>query len=576
MPHRSHLFSLRVAHALREACLRETYDRSRFVKDLLAGVTIGVIAVPLSIALAIASGAPPQSGLYTAAIAGFVIALTGGSRFNVSGPTAAFVVVLYPIVQLHGVRGLFVATLMSGVILIAMSILRLGRFIEYIPEAVTLGFTAGIALVIAALQMPDFFGLPKPEGAESLIGKMGVLIGSRSDVHLPSVAVALSTLATMFLWPKLKTPVPPHLPAVLLGTALAAGLSHQGFDVDTIGSRFTYLRDDGSLGSGIPPYLPSFTWPWLGPGPAGSTEAFTWGIVPQLFPQALAIALLGAIESLLCAVVLDGMSGKRHSANSELLGQGLGNLVTPFFGGITATAALARSAANFRAGAQSPVASAIHALIVLSSVAFLAPVLAYLPMPTIAALLVAVAWNMSELPKVVHLIKRARRADILILFTCFLLTVVFDMVVAVTVGVLLAAVLFMNEIASLTTLTDVTESPHVVEIGVDPHVRVYRVNGPLFFAAADRVFGELAHASAGAAGIVLQLDAVPLLDSGGTSSLNRLVDHLRQQGTQLILAELLPQPKGTLQRARVVPEKGVLEFAPTLRSALESLKMPRA
>lgn len=572
MPHRSHLFSLRIAHAFRETCLVEPYDRSRLVKDLLAGLTIGVIAVPLSIALAIASGAPPQSGLYTAAIAGFTIALAGGSRFNVSGPTAAFVVVLYPIVQTHGLRGLFIASLMSGLILIAMGVLRLGRFIEYIPEAVTLGFTCGIALVIAALQIPDYFGLASGDASGGPLGKVLLLFRSLSGVHLPSVAVATLTLVTMFLWPKLKTKVPPHLPAVLLGTALAAWLAFQGFEVETIGSRFTYLRPDGTSASGIPPYLPSFSWPWLAPGPSGSSEPFTWALVPQLFPQALAIALLGAIESLLCAVVLDGMSGKRHSANSELLGQGVGNIVTPFLGGITATAALARSAANYRAGAESPVASAIHGLVVLSSVAFLAPVLAYLPMPTIAALLMAVAWNMSEIPKVIHLIKHSRRTDIIILFTCFFLTVVFDMVVSVTVGVLLAAVLFMNEIASLTTLTDVTESPEIAEQEVPKGFRVYRVNGPLFFAAADRVFGELAYATTSAAGIILQLDAVPLLDGGGTSALNKLLEQLKGQGTNLILTGVQAQPEKTLRRARVAPVPGELEFAPTLRSALAALR----
>lgn len=571
MPHRSHLFSLRVAHAFREACLSEAYDRSRFLKDLLAGVTIGVIAVPLSIALSIASGAPPQCGLYTAAVAGFIIALTGGSRFNVSGPTAAFVVVLYPIVQSHGLRGLFIATLMSGLILIAMASLRLGRFIEYIPESVTLGFTAGIALVIAALQLPDFFGVTPAEMPEHWLEKAMLLRRSLSQVHVPSVAVALSTLATMLLWPKLKTPVPPHLPAVVAGSLLAIGLSHRGFEVATIGSRFSYLRPDGSFGAGIPPYLPSFTWPWLESGSSGS-EPFTWGLISELFPAALALALLGAIESLLCAVVLDNMSGKRHSANSELLGQGVGNIVAPFLGGITATAALARSAANYRAGAQSPVAAAIHALVVLFSVTFLARILAYLPMPAIAALLMAVAWNMSELPKSIHLIKRSHRSDILILLTCFFLTVVFDMVVAVTAGVLLAAVLFMNEIASLTTLTHVTGSAQLAHLEVTPGWRVYRVKGPLFFAAADRVFSELALASVGSAGIVVQLDAVPLLDAGGIAALDKLMEHLRKQGTELILVDLQSQPESTIRRARIMAHDGVIGFAPTLESALDLVK----
>lgn len=571
MAHRSHLFSLRVAHAVREACLNEKYDRSRFFKDLLAGLSTGVIALPLAMALAIASGVPPQYGLYTVIIAGLIIALTGGSRFSISGPTAAFVVLLHPIAQHYGLRGLLVTSVMAGVILIAMAIARLGRFIEYIPESVTLGFTAGIAVVIAILQVPDFLGSSQLGGSQADGGKVSLFFRGLSHAQGPSVAVAILTAVTMIIWPKLKTRIPPHLPAVLIGSALAFVLNDHGARVATIGSRFSYVQPDGSSASGIPPYFPSFTWPWLQPGPPFSTAPFDWELISQLFPAAFAIALLGAIESLLCAVVLDGMSGKRHSANSELLGQGLGNIIAPFFGGITATAAIARSAANYRAGAESPIAGAVHALFVLASVVLLAPTMAYLAMPAMASLLMIVAWNMSELPKSIHLIKTASRADIVQLLTCFSLTVVFDMVVAITVGVLLAAVLFMRELAQLTTLTQLNESEPPNQFKLPPGWQVYRVSGPLFFAAADRIFSELALKSVRSRGVVLQIDAVPFLDAGGTAALSKLIVHFKLNGRRLVLAEVQAQPLETLIRARIFAVEGVLGFASSLSDALASI-----
>ena len=458
MPHRAHLFSLRLAHALRESCLDERYSGYRLLRDLMAGVTVGVIAIPLAMALAIASGVAPQYGLYTAIIAGFVIALTGGSRFSISGPTAAFVVILYPIAQTYGLGGLLLATLMSGVLLITMALMRLGRFIEYIPESVTLGFTGGIAVVIATLQIRDFFGLPVGDMPEYYWDKLSVLAGALPELDGMSTLVAGVTLAVMLLWPRLKTPVPPHLPAVIVGSLLALWFNANGAPIETIGSRFSYLLPDGSMGAGIPPFLPEFAWPWRQMGASGEPIGLSWTLVRELLPAAFAIAMLGAIESLLCAVVLDGMTGKRHSANSELMGQGIGNIITPFFGGITATAAIARSAANYRAGAESPVSAMVHALVVLLALVSLAGLLAYLPMPAMAALLVMVAWNMSEAPKSVHLLKTAPRSDILVFLTCFFLTVVLDMVIAITAGVLLAAVLFMREMAQMTKVTDITAS----------------------------------------------------------------------------------------------------------------------
>lgn len=570
MSHRAHLFSLRFAHAFREACLSERYNGHRFVKDLMAGITVGIIAIPLSMALAIASGVAPQYGLYTAVIAGFVIALTGGSRFSISGPTAAFVVILYPIAQEYGLGGLLLATLMSGALLVIMALMRLGRLIEYIPEAVTLGFTAGIAVVILTLQVKDFFGLPLESLPEHYWDKLAVLGQALPQIDGMSTLVAAATLAVMLLWPKLRTPVPPHLPAVLVGSGLALMLNASGAGIETIGSRFSYLLPDGSTGAGIPPFLPEFTWPWQQPGPDGAPLGLSWDMVRELLPAAFAIAMLGAIESLLCAVVLDGMTGKRHSANSELMGQGLGNIVVPFFGGITATAAIARSAANYRAGAQSPVAAMVHAVVVLLALVSLAGVLAYLPMPAMAALLVMVAWNMSEAPKAVHLLRTAPRGDILVFLTCFGLTVALDMVIAITTGILLAAVLFMQEMAKMTRVTDITDSKRIRAESLPEGWRVFKINGPLFFAAADRIFGELAELSREARGFILYMDGVTVLDAGGLSALGKLIDTCRESGSQVIVADLQFQPLRALARAGLAPEAGVSRFTPTLEAALHA------
>jgi SulP family sulfate permease len=381
-------------------------------RDTLAGISVGIIAIPLAMALAIASGVAPQYGLYTAIVGGFLIALTGGSRFSISGPTAAFVVILYPVAQKFGLGGLLVATVFSGVLLMAMAFLRLGRFIEYIPESVTLGFTGGIAIVIATLQIKDFLGLSISEMPEHYVDKVSTIFSALNTIHVPSLSVALLTLAVMLLWPKLKTPVPPHLPAVIVGSVVALLFNHYGLVVDTIGTRFSYLLPDGSSGFGIPPLGPQFEWPWLQPSADGGLLQWDIHTVQALMLAAFAMAMLGAIESLLCAVVLDGMSGRRHSANSELLGQGIGNIIAPFFGGITATAALARSAANVRAGAESPVASMIHAVVVLLALLAFASQLSYLPMPAMAALLMVVAWNMSEAPKL-HICSKRPRVAIL-------------------------------------------------------------------------------------------------------------------------------------------------------------------
>lgn len=563
------LRSLHICYALRQACITERYNSKRLLDDCLAGITVGIIAIPLSMALAIASGVAPQYGLYTAAIAGLVIALTGGSRYSISGPTAAFVVIILPIANEYGLSGLLVATGMAGIMLIAMALLRLGRLIEYIPHSVTLGFTGGIAVVIAVLQINDFLGLGLSGLPEHFLPKLGTLLSHLGQTHWPSLLVASATLATMLIWPQIKgrLPLTGHLPAVLIGVAVAMLLNQSGHPVDTIGSRFHYLLADGTSGNGIPPVLPTINWPWA----HGDGLTFSWAMIANLLPAAFAIAMLGAIESLLCAVVLDGMTNTRHSANSELLGQGIGNLIVAFFGGITATAAIARSAANVRAGATSPVAATIHALLIFAAIMVLAPALAWLPMASMAALLLMVAWGMSEAPKAVRLLKTAPLPDILVFFTCLGLTVFVDMVVAITAGVLLAALMFVQQVAAMTRISDISTHPRLIDRPLPQGWAVYKVNGPLFFAAADRFNEAITAALKEHNGIVLYMDGVSVVDEGGLMVLTNLIDHCVLHGKQIVIADLQYQPLKTLARAGIKPVPGVSSYTPTLAAALEQI-----
>jgi SulP family sulfate permease len=569
MPHRAHLFSLRIANALRESCITEPYTYQRFFRDLMAGVTVGIIAIPLAMALAIASGVPPQYGLYTAIIAGFLIPLTGGARYNISGPTAAFVVILFPVAQQFGLAGLLIASVLAGMILVAMALLRLGRLIEYIPEAVTLGFTGGIAIVIATLQMKDFFGLQLAEMPETYVDKVEALALALPTFSFAELCIAAVTFITLIMWPTLRTPVPPHLPAIIIASVLGGALNSFDIEVATIGSRFTYTLADGAVGHGIPPVLPEFQWPWLQTGPNGQPFELSFKTIEALLPAAFAIAMLGAIESLLCAVVLDNMTNTRHSANSELLGQGIGNIVTPFFGGITATAAIARSVVNLKSGAESPIASMIHAVVVLLALVTLASLLSYVPMAGLAALLVMVAWNMSEAPKSLHFVKTAPRGDVLVFAACLLLTVLFDMVIAITTGVLLAALLFIKEIADMTKVSEISHNKRLVPEPLPQGWQVYRISGPLFFAAADRVFGELAILIDKSRGVVISMEGVGVLDAGGIAAMQKFLNRCKKTQTQVIISDLQFQPLKTLRGANIEPQPGRFIFVPTLDEALE-------
>ncbi len=509
--------------ALRQT-FAEGYTLNALRGDISAGLTVGIIAIPLAMALAIAVGVPPQHGLYTVLIGGSLIALTGGSRFNVSGPTAAFVVILLPITQQFGVGGLLLCTAMAGVILISMAVLRAGALLQFIPYPVTLGFTAGIGIVIATLQIKDAFGLENIEPAANYIEQVGALAQAMPSIHLGDTLVAAITLLVLIIWPRFVPKIPGHLVALAVGSFIGLALNNADISVATIGERFSYSVD-GVSHPGIPPFLPSFMWPWEFTGPDGKPLVLSFELFRQLLAPAFAIAMLGAIESLLCAVVADGMAGTKHDPNGELLGQGLGNILAPMFGGITATAAIARSAANVRAGAFSPIAAIIHAGVVLLAMVFLAPMFSHLPMAALAALLLMVAWNMSEPKHVLHTIRISPRNDVLVLLTCLSLTVLFDMVLAVGVGLLLAAGLFIKSMSELTDTASVSSSEHDISDLPDA-IAVYAIRGPLFFGAAEKALSVLRKFNPEIRVVIIDISAVPMLDMTALAALsNVLIDY---------------------------------------------------
>ena len=554
--------------ALKDA-FRAGYGKQQLLKDIIAGLTVGIIAIPLSMALAIASGVPPQHGLYTAIVAGIAIALLGGSRFNISGPTAAFVVILYPITQQFGISGLFMATLLSGVILLLMALFRLGRLIEYIPLPVTLGFTCGIGITIGTLQIKDFLGLSIEHMPSHYIGKVSAIVQALPTINLADSAVGILTLIVLTQWHKLRLAIPGHLPAVIIGTLAALLLGHFGFSVATIGSAFQYTLSDGTIGNGIPNVLPEFVLPWNIPNAQGETIHWTFDRIQALLPAAFSMAVLGAIESLLCAVVLDNMTDTKHHSNNELLAQGLGNILSPFLGGITATAAIARSAANVKSGAFSPIASVVHALLVLFALLFFAKALSYLPLSSMAALLLMVAWNMANVGEIIRLARRSSRNEIAVLFTCTILTVIFDMVIAISVGVLLASLLFIRSIAEMTKSIEQSVPDDLQD------VLAYRISGPLFFAAADKVFAELhdktVHTDHEIRHIVLQCDAVTVLDTGGIHALNHFVQHMLPH-QQLYLCNMQFQPLRMLVKSNSVSALQKINYATDLAETFEKIR----
>ncbi len=567
-PDQEHRLYLPFATALRDK-LRGGYDRSKLQADLLAGISVGIVAVPLAMALAIGSGAPPQYGLYTAIVAGLLIALTGGSRFSVSGPTAAFIVILHPIAEQYGLGGLVTASFMAGIMLIGMGVARMGKLIQFIPYPVTTGFTTGIAVVIASLQFKDFFGLELAAQPEHFLERLWLVGQSLPNFHGPDLLIGVLTLALLLAWPRLKTGFPAPLVGMAAATLLAWLLSQwvDGFNVATIASRFSYVQGGETL-PGIPPFLPHLLLPWELPGPDGQAIGLSLGLIKDLMGPAMAIALLGAIESLLCAVVADGMTGTKHDPDAELIGQGIGNTVAPFFGGIAATGALARTAANIRAGARGPLAAVFHALFILLVLLALAPLLGYLPMAALAALLLLVAWNMSELKHFRHIFQVAPGSDILVLLVCFGLTVIFDMVIAISIGVVLASLLFMNRMAALSGGKHIeADHPHL-ESRLPEGVRLYEVSGSLFFGAAEKAMRALHDIGTPPRAVIIDITDVTSMDVSGLVALDSAIERLRSDDILVAVAGVHGQPALLMRRAGLHNIPGKLLLSASLPQAL--------
>jgi SulP family sulfate permease len=508
-----------------------------------AGVIVGIVALPLAIAFAIASGVTPERGLYTAIVAGFLISALGGSRVQIGGPTGAFVVIVYAIVQRHGVDGLAVATLMAGVILVGFGLARLGGAIKFIPYPVTIGFTSGIALLIFSGQVKDFLGLRMGTVPADFIGKWQAMAGHFQSFNPWAVLVAGVALVIIVGWPRLNRRIPSPFVALIVTAALAR-LLH--LPVETIGTRF------GAVRAALPaPALPPL-----------SASA-----LPSLIGPAFTIALLGAIESLLSAVVADGMIGGRHRSNMELVAQGVANIASPLFGGIPATGAIARTATNVRNGGRTPVAGITHAATLLFITLFVGQWAAFIPMPTLAAILVVVAYSMSEW-RTFRAEFRAPKSDVAVLLATFLLTVLVDLTVAIEVGIVLAAFLFMRRMAEVTNISAITHElrdpaddfesdPNAVRRrAVPPEVEVYEINGPFFFGAAETLRDRLEGIAARPKVLILRLRHVPAIDSTGLHALRDLVARSRRRGSLVLLSDVHAQPVVALERSGLYEELG--------------------
>jgi SulP family sulfate permease len=529
----------------------QNYSRDQFVKDLTAGVIVGVVALPLSIAFAIASGVTPDRGLYTAIVAGFVISLLGGSRVQIGGPTGAFVVIVYGIVQRYGVGGLTAATLMAGVLLIGFGLVRLGTAIRFIPHPLITGFTSGIAIIIATGEIKDAFGLRMGAVPADFIERFRVFGQHFGTINTSATALCVAAILIIFLWPRISHRIPGPLVA-LLATTIAARLMH--LDVETIGSRF------GTLAASLPhPAMPHLS----------------FADVTRLVRPAFTIALLGSIESLLSAVVSDGMIGGRHRSNMELVAQGVANIASPLFGGIPATGAIARTATNIKNGGRTPIAGITHAITVLLVTLFFGRWAALIPMATLAGILLVVAYQMSEW-RVFRAELTSPRSDVTVLVVTFLLTVLVDLTVAIEVGMVLAAFLFMRRMASLANVSPVTAaalddqgSDELAISGIPRGIEVYEINGPFFFGAAEIFKDTLAVVAGKPKVLILRMRSVPAIDATGLHALTDVVHRSRRDGTLVLLSEVQSQPRQALSRSVLIDEIGEEHIYPTIDAALD-------
>ena len=526
------------------------YTGKQFVKDIISGIIVAIIALPLSIALAIASGVGPEQGLYTAIIAGFFIAVFGGSRVQIGGPTAAFVVIICGIVETYGKDGLAIATIMAGIILVLMGIFRFGSLIKYIPYTITTGFTCGIAVTLFAGQLKDFLGLTMDSVPSDFLPKIIAYVKNISTINVTATLLGLGAVLIMIFWPKVTDKIPGSLIAIIVTTLIA---KFAGLNVNTIGSVY------GELSSSFP----SFSLP--------HTDFAT---VRSLISPAFTIAILAGIESLLSAVVSDGMIGDRHKSNAEPIGQGLGNIFSSLFGGIPATGAIARTAANVRNGGRTPIAGVVHCITLTLILLLLMPLAALIPMTTLAGVLLVVAANMADWKSFFHLCKTAPKSDIIVLVITFLLTVFFDLVIAIEVGVVLAAFLFMKRMSDTANIKswkyieqpDVTPGESEKLMNVPKSIRVYEISGPLFFAAADQLLRI--HGKQYTKVIVIRMRAVPAIDASAMRRLRELLEECRKHDINVVFSHVNEQPFSVMEKDHFIEDVGKDHFRPDIVDAL--------
>ncbi|MFC3908806.1 SulP family inorganic anion transporter [Legionella dresdenensis] len=542
--------------ALWEAKQAGLLQRQYWLRNIISGVIVGVVALPLSMAFAIASGAKPEQGLYTAIVAGFIVSVFGGSRLQIAGPTGAFIVVLAAITVQYGIDGLQIATLMAGLILLFLGITRMGSIIKFIPDPVIVGFTSGIGVVIWVGQWKDFFGLPEISG-QHFYTKLFHLIQALPQLHLTTTLLALfSLLAVIFSAriPGFKR-VPGPLVALVAATVLQVFFQFKG--VKTIGTAF----------GGIPQSLPKFTIPEL-----------SVARVIELIGPAFTIAMLGAIESLLSAVVADGMAGTRHDSNQELIGQGLANILTPLFGGFAATGAIARTATNIRNGGTSPLSGIVHSITLLIILLLLAPLAAHIPLAVLAAILFVVAWNMSEAKHFIKMVQRAPKADVAILLITFILTVFADLVVAVNIGVILAMLNFLRKMATSVEIRQATaqeimqEFPNQEPVTLPPDVLVFTVEGPFFFGAIENFEHALANTHTDPKQLIIRLKWVPFIDITGLNALEEAIVDLQKRGVNVMLSGANEPVTMKLARAGIIELVGKENFFGNFHEALRALE----
>ena len=529
----------------------KNYTREQFIKDIIAGLIVAIIALPLSIALAIASGVNPEQGLYTAIIAGFFISFLGGSRVQIGGPTAAFVVIIYGIIAEHGIPGLIIATLLAGVMLILMGLFHFGDLIKFIPKTITIGFTLGIAIGIVVGQIKDFLGLNMGAVPAEFLTKLVAYSHNLGSISYITLAIGILALLIQIFWPKVSKKIPGSLVAIIVTTLLVAIFK---LPVKTIGDLYT-----------IKAGLPSFSMPVL-----------SFSLVREMILPAFTIAMLAAIESLLSAVVSDGMIGSKHKSNAELVGQGVGNILSALFGGIPATGAIARTAANVKNGGRTPVAGMVHALTLLLILLFLMPYASYIPMSCLAAILIIVGYNMSGWRTFVRIIKTAPKSDIAVLIITFLLTLFFDLVIAIEFGMILAASLFlkrMSDIAEVRQWTYIGSSEDEklsedVDLKYVPkNTIVYEVFGALFFGAAN-VFTSFKHEE-GKNVLILRMRNVPVMDISGVEALEEILETCKKRNLTLILSHVNEQPYHAMEKAGFVEKIGSENICENIDASLE-------